>query len=444
METRYDVIVIGAGLAGLTAAATASAAGAGVLVLDRQAPGGRSSTDTRAGCFVNRGAHAFYKGSAGAGVLRRLGIDVRGSQPDLADSKLIVEEAMVDFPGSPGSLISNKWLSAGDKARLVGLMASLWLRHRRRDHLAATSASQWLSSFELTQRARLVAEALIRVTSYCSDLDNVSADVAALQLCLGTHPGVLYLDGGWAQLTSALGSRVPRVEKAVVGSIAASPGGFLISSETGEFRSRSIVVALESRDSAIRLLGGLQTTVGIPEVGPAVSAACLDVVSSSCPRPTFALGTDQPVYLSLHSKAAALGVDPKAEGPWHVVHLMRYGTTAAADDRQILEALALRAGLTPEGTLWSRFFAHLKVVSGAPTASLGGMAGRPGVSATGLPGCFLAGDWVGPVGWLADASFASGEHAGALAAASRPGASRPGAEKEGRPPWQRPILEESR
>ena len=35
----------------------------------------------------------------------------------------------------------------------------------------------------------------------------------------------------------------------------------------------------------------------------------------------------------------------------------------------------------------------------------------------GLPGAFVAGDWVGPVGMLADAALASGAHAGRLAAA---------------------------
>ena len=58
------------------------------------------------------------------------------------------------------------------------------------------------------------------------------------------------------------------------------------------------------------------------------------------------------------------------------------------------------------------------VVTGAiPTAANGGLAGRPGAEVPGLPGAFVAGDWVGPVGMLADAALASGVHAGRLAAA---------------------------
>ena len=58
------------------------------------------------------------------------------------------------------------------------------------------------------------------------------------------------------------------------------------------------------------------------------------------------------------------------------------------------------------------------VVTGAiPTAANGGLAGRPAAEVPGLPGAFVAGDWVGPVGMLADAALASGVHAGRLAAA---------------------------
>ena len=42
-----------------------------------------------------------------------------------------------------------------------------------------------------------------------------------------------------------------------------------------------------------------------------------------------------------------------------------------------------------------------------PLACEDGLAGRPAVSAAGHPNVFLAGDWVGPEGLLADASAAS-------------------------------------
>jgi hypothetical protein len=45
-----------------------------------------------------------------------------------------------------------------------------------------------------------------------------------------------------------------------------------------------------------------------------------------------------------------------------------------------------------------------------------GLAGRAPVAVRGAPGVYVAGDWAGPRGWLSDASLASGEQAGRLAA----------------------------
>jgi len=67
-----------------------------------------------------------------------------------------------------------------------------------------------------------------------------------------------------------------------------------------------------------------------------------------------------------------------------------------------------------------RFLAHMTVSGALPRAGSGGMAGRPGVDDTGVPGVTMAGDWVGPVGLLADASLASGRAAGLRAAGVRP------------------------
>ena len=75
------MIVIGAGLAGLAAGATATRAGSAVLVLDAHVPGGRARVTTRDGFVFNRGLHALYQGGAGWRVLRSLGIEPQGSAP---------------------------------------------------------------------------------------------------------------------------------------------------------------------------------------------------------------------------------------------------------------------------------------------------------------------------------------------------------------------------
>jgi hypothetical protein len=49
----------------------------------------------------------------------------------------------------------------------------------------------------------------------------------------------------------------------------------------------------------------------------------------------------------------------------------------------------------------------MTVAPSVPRADEAGLAGRPGVEVRDRPSVFLAGDWVGPEGMLADASAAS-------------------------------------
>jgi len=62
---------------------------------------------------------------------------------------------------------------------------------------------------------------------------------------------------------------------------------------------------------------------------------------------------------------------------------------------------------------------ELVVANDLPRATRGGLAGRAPGAVDGIANLFLAGDWVGPVGLLADASFASGRAAAAAAAGAR-------------------------
>jgi len=67
------VVVIGAGLAGLTAAATAARARRPVVVVEAHAEGGRARTDELSGYRFNQGPHALGRGGEASRILRDLG-----------------------------------------------------------------------------------------------------------------------------------------------------------------------------------------------------------------------------------------------------------------------------------------------------------------------------------------------------------------------------------
>jgi phytoene dehydrogenase-like protein len=135
-----------------------------------------------------------------------------------------------------------------------------------------------------------------------------------------------------------------------------------------------------------------------------LTAACLDAGLRRVPDPGYVLGIDAPVYASVQSPPARQAPPGQA-----VVAAVRYGATEAKPDRTLLQAHLARAGVREEDVVTSRFLPRMVVAGAAPTAARGGLGGRPAVDATGLPGVYLAGDWVGPTGLLADAALASGQ-----------------------------------
>ena len=150
-----------------------------------------------------------------------------------------------------------------------------------------------------------------------------------------------------------------------------------------------------------------------------MTAACLDLGVTRVPDPGYVLSLDEPVYATVQAPPAR-----QAPAGGAVVAAIRYGTRGASIDRADLEALVATAGVGAADVATRRFLASMTVTGVMPTASTGGLAGRPGIEDTGVPGVTIAGDWVGPVGLLADAALASGHAAGSRAGQEGPGSAR--------------------
>ena len=152
-------------------------------------------------------------------------------------------------------------------------------------------------------------------------------------------------------------------------------------------------------------------------LGPSVRVACLDLGMAAWPRRArpVLLDLDRPLYLIRHDPPAAL-----APAGGAVVHAMCYlradDDRPAAEVRAELEAHCRLAGIDPAGAEEVRFLHRMVACGALPVPAAGGLRGRPGVDSTGLAGVFVAGDWVGPDGHLADAALTSGEAAGRAAA----------------------------
>jgi phytoene dehydrogenase-like protein len=430
MDDAVDVIVIGGGLAGLTAAATAAGAGLAVRVVDGRPGANRARTDQVGRFRFNRGAHALYRRGAGRQVLSRLGVAPRGKTPPLLGAYGRRGDVVDRLPLGPLSSARTRLVRRRDVATLVRVLATMptW----RPDRLADRTAADWFDDLGLDGAPREIVAMLARTATYVADVDRVSADVVAAQVRMASAGNVEYLHGGWSTLVDGLdevGRRrgvhhIDGLARAVV------PDGRRVrvtldrDGAEHEVLARAAVVAAGPPDACASVLP--EAPGPWRALAPPVRAACLDLGLTTQPDRAVLLGVDRPLYLIRHAPPADLAPPGAA-----VVHGLRYlgvdETASAADLRGELEEHARLAGIEPDGAEEARYLHRMVVCGALPTPEGGGLAGRPGVADTGLEGVFVAGDWLGREGHLADAALASGEAAGRRAVEQAEGATVHGA-----------------
>jgi phytoene dehydrogenase-like protein len=409
LDTRLDteVVVVGAGIAGLAAALTTAAAHARTLVLDAHPAGGRARTVDHDGWLLNVGPHALYRGAAFETLLEQHGIAVTGGEPATAELRLVRDGCAHRQTLTPGAIARTKLLTPRERWRLAVFFGRLRLLDA--STLTGRSVADWLAP--LPPRVREFVEMLVRVSTYTHASDVFDAGAAASQLQLATGAGVRYVDGGWGSIVRSMVDTVERAGGEVrtgtaVRSISAVDGAVLVETDRGErVRAHTVVVAAGGPDVASRLTGAVVRR-GDHLTAP-ITASVLDLCLRR-PLPRLAFGLDEPQYLSSHAPSAR--VAPPQRG---LVSVMRYLSPGEAPpepaaQRDALRSFATLAGIDPADVVHERSLHRLVVAHGAPTAAGGGLSGRPVIDALGIPGVFVAGDWVGPEGLLADAAAASG------------------------------------
>ena len=413
-DQRADLIVVGGGLAGLATATLVARAGRAVTLLEMASElGGRAVTHVQQGAHFNLGPHALYRRGRAFRLFRELRVPFTGGFPPAQRGILLSGGTMGPLPLGIGSLIRSRFFTLREKARFIRLLARLRLRNRRRD---GVPLDDWIREAAGTGNLAAFLRTLFRVSTYVDAGDRMSAGVALDQLKLALDGNVWYLDGGWQTLVDGLRDRA--VEHgaelrtgARVASVGCDAAGVAVVLAGGaERRGRTAVLAVGPK-AACDLLGLspetplVQWTAGcIP-----VRAACLDVALNRLPRPDrcVAFDLDRPLYFSVHSASARLAPEGVS-----VLHVMKYlgGDTVSTAEAVRAELEAYLDQIQPgwrDQTLTRRYLPGMAVAPSVPRADEDGLAGRPGGAVPGSPRVFLAGDWVGREGMLADAAAAS-------------------------------------
>ena len=372
-----DVVVVGGGLAGLTAAALLARAGRRVTLFEAGHLGGRAATQERSGFRFNLGPHALYLGGALRRVLQRLDVAVTGGMPAGEGVLLQGDEQHLLPRDAEGLAHTTLFGSEAARTEAVELLAALPALEG--DELDYVEVGAWLERVRHPE-ARQLLEVMIRLSTFSGDPRQSLGAVAAQ--FRQAQAGVLYLDGGWASMVAGLeqaareagaeiwtGTPVTGVEHdgAVRG----------VRLADGSFQPATTVVLAVTPDVAARLAGPEAGLDQWAEAAIPVRVASLDLGLRRLPRPemVFALGLDQPLYLSVHSAVAQLAPEGGA-----LIHASRY-LPADEEGGSEAELEALLDQLQPgwrDEVVERRFLRHVNVTGAVPTAELGGTAGRPG------------------------------------------------------------------
>jgi len=414
----FEVIVVGGGLAGLTAATYLGRAGKRVLLVEKSPDlGGRGASRQSDGFCFNHGPHALYAAGAGVSVLAELGVGFRGAKPGVAGGYAIFAGKKQTLPGGFVSLLSTGLFGIAEKLEVARLLASVaridpqpWERRTVRE---------WVNETVSRPRVRAFLSALVRLTSYANADDAMSAGAAIRQVKQAVTASVYYIDGGWQSLVDGLAASATKAGATIrngvrVDQLILDDGVGGVVTSDGERITAQAVVLTTPPAVASALAGPL--TRGLADFADGampLRAACLDLALSRLPAPSasFALGIDAPLYFSVHSAVAKL-----APAGGALIHAAKY--LRPSDDpaqRGVREELEALVDLMQPGwraaLVSARFLPRMTVVEAAPLAAGGGLGGRPSVDVAEVPGLYLAGDWAGEEGLLADASFASARKA---------------------------------
>ncbi|HZR81742.1 MAG TPA: FAD-dependent oxidoreductase [Candidatus Binatia bacterium] len=425
-ERSTDIAVVGGGLAGLAAAGLAARGRARVTLFEKAgAVGGRAVTQRREGFSFNIGPHALYCAGDATSVLRELGVTPAGKRPPLTGAYAVARGRRHALPGGFVSLLTTSLLSLPGKlevGRLLGSLARL-----DTSGLHDVPVAEGIARIARRDEVRELVAALVRVATYANAPELQSAGAAFDQLKSAFGAGVLYLDDGWQTLVDGLrdaavaaGAKIASAAR--VDRLQDEPDRIGLRLADGStVTARAVILAIAPEEVRDLLPPGAAfdaasrwSSESVP-----VRAACLDVALSQLPdqRAGFALGIDRPLYLSVHSNSARLAPQGGA-----LIHVAKYldpshETDPAEDERELV---ALMERMQPGWTrhvVHRRFLPRMTVANAVATARAGGLRGRPRCAIPGLPGAFVAGDWVGPDGMLADASLASARAAAGLALA---------------------------
>ena len=257
--TPVDVIVVGAGLAGLTAARTLQAAGKDVIVLEaRDRVGGRNydvsigdgDVVELGGQWIGPGQTKMYELAAKLNV-KTFQTYETGKSTYVYGGRKSTYTGYIP-PASPAALVEIEATLQLINNLAAGVPADEPWKAQRASEFDAQSVTAWINTYNHTTEARFLIQLAVRGV-YGEDASQVSMlDLLAGVTGVGGDMNTLIGDaqstrfvGGPQQLSKKLAQplRRPVVLRSEVSRIERGPG-FTVTASTGIYTSREVVIAI--------------------------------------------------------------------------------------------------------------------------------------------------------------------------------------------------------
>jgi phytoene dehydrogenase-like protein len=362
----------------------------------------------------------MYPGGAASEVLRELGVSYTFGVPKNVFA--LVDGTIHPFPVTPVRMLRTPLFGGAEKRELVGFMLRTGTISPA--SVRATSIADYINQHAQRPRVRALVRSVARVVVYTDALDLASAETFVARFQRATRHAAQYVDGGWQTIVDGLA----RAALAAGAVLRTSTGVESVRIDNGrasgvklhggdELTADAVLLALPPSD-ALHLLGSPAAPTLARAVVDMVPAhiACLDVALEHLPSPrvTAAFDLQQPRFVTAQSTVAR--VAPKGGG---LIHTLKQLDPSRPTD-QHEDARELEAALDQVQPGWRglvverRFLPRMLASSLLPLASRGGFAGRPTYQSQDVSNVYFAGDWVGPRGYLVDASFDSAREAARL------------------------------
>ncbi|MEK5391493.1 FAD-dependent oxidoreductase [Margalitia sp. FSL K6-0131] len=412
---NYDVVVVGGGLAGLTAANLLAREGKKVVVMEKSSRlGGRGITNDKNGVLMNLGPHGLYMSGDAAHIFTELGISLPGGNAVTAIHGILNHDVHI-IPTDFSTIMSSTLLSWKDKFMFSKLM--LKIMKLNIDSIPEVSLMEWADSEISNPMVRHIFYSICRLTTYTNAPALQLAKPALRQVKRSLKSDVLYVDGGWETIVQKLKKQaeaygVEILTNKNVSSIEHHEQYQIIQCLDGTvFTVPDCIVAAPPKEAMNMINGSEHTSLRLwNEQAIPITACCLDIGIKKLPNPQhqFAIGLDQALFFTNQSRAAKL-----SENGTLVVSLAKYHNpmeeiNVNSDKQQLESVMDLLHPDWRKEVVVQQFLPKLTVMHDFPHVK---RKEYPGPSIPEMNGIFIGGDWAGHEEVLADAAVASGKRA---------------------------------